>query len=361
MDTFMKAAVLISLALIPPVVASQGLGDVVVLAPEGTVAIPNQYTVYTSTDAIATALAATELTAQGAADLTAVLSQTNAPSRVYVATYDDATETPADAIDRLLAAGIDVGVITTAARATTDLAALGTWLASGDRRIRYHVIAQSSEATLVTATPTASLNACQVDGFDLHYHDDDTQPQAAAKAGRLAGKSLASGPIGGRLQILGVALPDITPAEQVFAEANNVSVLYPLDVGATATERILFGRNNYSGTSFKAQVTAQYAIRRMVAAGKALILRHAITGDPIPATDQGAALWTATLDGPMAELAAARHFTPGVTGTGDSTLNLANGYRVTTTVSDDDLVASVVMRIGREVHTFRIDGTGEVI
>lgn len=357
---FMRTAVPISVVLLPPVVVSAGLGAFCLLAIEDSVQISGEYTSYSSVEAIAAALTATELSAAAAADLTAALSQTNSPGTVWVATYDSATEDPTDAADRIIAAGVDVGVFSLESRTNTNIGLLGTWLASGDRRWRYVADCQSAEATLLTGSPSSALDAYQVSSAHLHYAAD-AQPQAAAHGGRIAGANLAAKPLPSRLQLLTVALPTVTEAQQVFAEANNVDLLYALDKGASASERLTFGRTNYDGTSFKAVVTTIYTVRRCVAALQAMVIRAAINGDAIAADASGAALVTAVLNEPLSALAAVGHYSPGTSGSGASAVDLPDGYSVSVAVVDDDLVASIVIRLAREVHEFQLNVTGEVI
>lgn len=355
-DTLLDRAVPISVALLPPVVVTTGLGEVVLLTAD---AGSELLTSYSSATAIATALTDGDITAQAAEDMTAALSQTNSPARVWISTFDDDSEDPTDAADRAVDAIADIGVLVCGHRGTTDIAALGAWKAA---RTWIHgvVVAQSVEAALITATPPAGLDDFQVETAHLHYAADG-EPQAAAHGGVIGGFDLSAGPIGARAQLRLVALPSLTSAEQVFADANDVNVLHALDKGASATERYLYGTTNYDGTSFKAAVTTAYTVKRCVAALKQLIASKGLTAEPITADESGLALVDATLNAPLAALAAVGHYTPGTSGVGASAIDLPDGYRVSSRVVGDDIVADITIRLGREAKTISLNVTGEVI
>jgi hypothetical protein len=188
-----------------------------------------------------------------------------------------------------------------------------------------------------------------------------SQELAGAMAGRVQGRGLTRGPAAAEVRILGVDLPGITAAQAAFAKANEVGALYPLDAGAGATERIIRGTMTYGGSGFSPVVSLLFAVRRMTAALQAMVERKAILGDALLATAVGAAEVQAALVGPLGELADQGHFVPGTSGTAPNDVELPRGYRVTVSVVDDEIVASVLLRLGQEVDVINLSVTGEIV
>lgn len=342
--TLLQRTLTVSLMLLAAAQVTPGLGELVVLAPEAANPIAGGIAVYSSAEAIDTALDGALITAQTAADLTVALSQNYRASSVYVSTYDDATEDPTDALDAILASGVDVGVVVPVSRTTAHLAALGTWLASGDRRTRYLIVGQSSDASLATATPDAAFAPAQASPFDCHYNDD-TASQAAALAGLVAGFDLSAGPIAGRVELKGVPLPSLTEAQQAFLTANNVRVLHALDKGASA-KRILHERDNFGGEPFSAVITGLYAARQVRAAMKAMLVQNATLATPTRTDFRGQDAFEVVLRKPLNAMSAANHFTP-VEGAPD-------GFSVDVTASGDALTGAVVLHVPTEAGTFAV-------
>lgn len=358
--TYIESKLVLSVTLIAAVAASVGLGPVAVLAPEGASPLGAGYQLVADADAAAALLTATNITADGAAQLTAAFSQDFTPTAVYVATYDDATEDPSDAIDILIAAGIDVQVLVPATVVDADLAALGTWLAVGTRKWEYLVIAETLAADALTSGKPAALTTCEVSSFRMLY-GAATIGLAGGVGGKLQGRGLVVGPAAAESRILTVALPGITAAEAAFALANDIGALYPMDAGAGATERIVRGTANYNADGFSPVVSLLYAVRLMKAALQALLAAKAVKGDPLLATAVGAAEVQGALVVPLAAMAGQGHFVPGTSGTPPNEVALPDGYIVTVTVVGSTLQAAVTMLLGQEVETITLAVTGEIV
>lgn len=358
--SFMSSSLVLSVTLTAAAVAATGLGAVVVLAPAGATPISGGYQAVADADAAAALLAGTQITAAGAAQLTAAFSQDYTPSAVYVATYDDSTEDPSDAADVIVAAGVDVGVLVPATVDDADLHALGDWLATGTRKWQYVVVAESRNTGLITSGKPSALDGCEVSSWRMLYGASD-QGIAGAFAGKLQGRGLVRGPAAAQVRLLGVALHGETDAEVAFALANDVGVLLPLDAGSGATARIVRGTTTYSGDSLTAVVSLIFAVRRMRAALQALLARHATLGDALLATAVGAAEVHTALVTPLTELAGQGHFVPGTTGTAPNEVELPQGFRVVVTPSGDELLATVLLRFGQEVETITLSVAGEVV
>lgn len=368
MVTYMSTKLALSVALLPAVVASTGLGAVAVLAPKGETPISGGYQEVASAAAAATLLADTKITADGNKQLQAVFAQDYAPTKVYVATYDpgaETPETPATAAGVLETAGVDVGILVPASVTDSELDALGTWLAAdgpaGPRRWRYIVVAESKNSSLIAsgAKPSA-IDGLESPAVRLLYGASD-QGIAGAYAGRLQGRGMVRGPTAAEVRVLGVALPGLTDAQIGYVREHDVGVLLQHDLGAGATERVIRGTHSYDGTAFTAVCSTHFAVRRMTAALKAMLMRHAISGAPLLATAVGVAEVTAELSGVLAELAGQGHFVPGVAGTAPNEIVLPDGYAVSAVVVGDDILATVILRLGQEVDQIQLSVTGQIV
>ena len=356
--TFNETVIQVAISVTTTPVVAAGLGLTGFLVPAGTTPIAGGYTSYSTPEDVAAALAADELTAQGAADITMAMSQADPASSIYVATYDDASETPDDALDTFVAAGIDVGVIGSTGRDLADIAALGTWAASGStRKWDYLIVAQSADASLRTGTPSATLDPFQVSSCHLISGAADEEPMGAL-VGAVGGASLAIGPISSRLVPLAANPEDVSTAERDFIEANNCNVLLPQDVNSTASQ--FLGRKQYDGTSFKAVTTLMYLKRVCVAAIQQLTNEYGIKLKPIPKDARGVALFQSVVDGAIAPLAAVDHFSPGNYGSGNAAVDLPDGYRVLGSVEGDNLVCRVQCLISGEPFALEFNVEAQV-
>lgn len=340
--------------------SGSGLGRLVVVCPEGASPLVNEYTTVADAAAATALLTATNITAAGNLQLQAAYGQDFTPGTVVVATYDDATEDPTDALDRLDAAEIPYGVIVPATVDATDLAALGTWFGTHARKNQMVVICESRHADLITGTPPSALDALMVRGIRLLY-GASSQGLAGAYAGRFVGRGLAVGPAAARVRIAGVALSGETSAELQFAIDNNVGVLLPLDAGSGASEYFLRGEKDYAGNDWKSVCSLHYAVTVIRAFLKALIANKAIEGAPLEASVVGLGEAIGAVSEPLATMAANGHFSPGVSGTAPNLIRLPEGYDVDGEVDSPDLNITVRMRLGAEVESITVNNYGEVV
>ena len=354
--TYLNDKLVLSVQLIPAPVVATGLGPMVVVSAEGSSdGVPGGDQTVADADA-ADALFADNLITEAARDqLVSAFSQDYTPSTVYVATYNPSAtpaETASDALSVMEDAGVDFQVVVPAVQTDAVLTDVGEWLGTGTRRWRYLVVAESRNADLITADKPAALSDCEVTTFRMLYGDED-EGLAGGFAGKVQGRGLTDGPVGAELRILGVDLPGLTGAQQGHAKANDVGVLYALDTGAGATERVIRGVTTYSGESFTASVSLLYAIRRLVQSSKELLQRKSITGDALLATAAGEVELQGALVGPLTDLAAQGHLVPGD--------ELPQGYAVSVEAVGDQLQAAVTLRLGQEVETITLGVTGEVV
>ena len=351
---FISNYINLSVALIPGVTVAQNLGPPAYIAIEGSTPIAGGITPVSGAADVALLLAGTQISAQAAADLTAMFSQRRSPQTVYVASYDAGAGGVDDALDALESALIDER------RVDADNEAAAAWLSASVWRLWAHPLcAQTASADMITSGKPAGLEDCEIDTVAMHYHGTATESQAAAHAGFLGGFPLIAGPMGLQVYLSGVALPSLTSAQATFAKTNDAIVLQPLGLGASASERIIDQTKAYSGTGWTGVLTVMYAVRRMVAAIQAVKARHAITGSPLFATMAGAAEVTAALNAPLAEMAGVGHFTPGSSGVAPNDLPLPDGYRIVTTYAGDELTATVTLLIGQEAVSLNLNVIGE--
>lgn len=358
-QTFMDSFLTINFALLPSVEASVGLGEVAVICEEGATPFGSEYGVATSTTEVAAYLAAGNINAAGAAQATALLSQTYKPQRVYFGTYTS-LETPDEGLNNLIAADIDFGVAVIDSVVDADLHAVGDWLNTSDRGLKYLIFAESRLATLLTSGKPTDIDGAELDAFRLVYGASSVG-LAGALAGTLAGKGLAGGPAAAQVRVTGIDLPGVTAAEAALAVANDVGVLMPADVGASASERYLRGTTTYSGQSFTAIATMQYTVRKIREGLTALVAAKAILAEPLLANSKGVGEVEAAINKKLAPLAAVGHYSPGTSNVNGSDVTLADGYRVTATKSGSAITATVLVRLNQEVFTITVNGIGEVI
>lgn len=363
MVTWIGQWLAISASLIPAPVVPQGIGPAYYLAIEDSSAISGGITSVQTIADVDALVAASEISAQAATDIEAILGQSTPPDIVWIATYDTGTsETPDDALDALELAGHDGGVIAQESRSNTDNELVGGWVnATSRRRWGWVACLQSSEAELITSGRPAALEDAEVLSVNIHYHDTDAEPCAAAHAGVIAGHDMRRGPLPQQVRLLGVALPSITSAELAFAKANGVCVLLPLGSGASASQRAISQTTTYDGSEAAAIYTMIYSIRRIRAVMYALAQR--LTAEPrlLRADQAGATEVVATLTPPLEAMADAGHFVPGVSGATPNDTPVPRGYLLSATPSGSEILASVYLRLGPEVTKVRITETGEIV
>lgn len=361
MGTFIGSFISLTVSLIPAAVTATGLGAPLYVAIESSTPISGDLTSVSSASDVAVLLAATKISAQAAADLTAMFAQDTPPDLVYVATYDTGSaEDPTDALDRAEAAETDFGPIAQESRSNTNNELVAAWVAASVWRLWAHpVVLQSSESGLITSGKPSGLNDCEISACFLHYHGTDAQPQAAAHAGIIGGFALASSPLAIQKRILTVTLPSLTSAQRAYAVANDVCTLAPLGMGASASQRLIQQTRTYSGDSGTSVLTMMYTVRRLVAALQAVVERHAISGKPLYATAIGAGEVRSACAGVLASLAATDppHFTSGTASDGDA---LPDGWRVETSITGSEITATVTLLLGQEATQINLSLTGEV-
>lgn len=341
-------------------IAAQGLGTPTYIAIESTAPIAGDITTVSSASDVAALETATQISATAAADLTAAFSQNQSPTTIVVAAYDSATEDPTDALDRLEAGEYDFGIIAQESRSDTDNSLVGAWLAASQfRKWMYPFSAMSANADLITSGKPAALSDCEIDQCAMHYHSTASASQAAAFMGFFGGYGLINKPIGMRLKIAGVDLPNISNAEATAALANNVCILKPLGKGASASTKIIDNTRAYSGFGWSGVATMQYTIRRLLAASQALIANHAETGEPLFANTAGVGEVRGTLTPVLDELSGVGHYTPGTSGTAPNVVILPNGYKLDVTAASGIITASTKLLLGQEMITLNLNVIGE--
>lgn len=348
-------------------VTTQGIGPAIYLAIKAASSAAGDIETVTSADDVATLLSGTKISAQAAADLTVMFSQSVArPPQVYVVIYDPSAsptpETLATAMAYWEAAGIArFGVVTCETRTDADLAVLGTWRAADGRSLRYRAWVQCDTADLLTPTKPAGLANYAVLGGMLFYHSADAQPLAAAAAAAEAGFSLINGPMGTQFQIDGVALPTITQAQIVQLNTNDGLTLTQHDVGATQNQRVIRGIKDYSGADAKASLTVSYATRLMYEAVSAWTSTTAALGGDITTDAPGRADLESRLVATLDPLFVSGHLTAGTLSAGTpSALSLPRGHQVVVTAAGTVLIATVTLLIGGQVYTISLDTTGVI-
>lgn len=350
-DTALDLLVSIPVTTVQQTSPPSGLGAVCVLTPEGATPLSPEYTSYTSATAIAAGLSAGNITAQGAEDLTTVLAQDGGPTTVWVATYDDSTETPDAAADRILAAKVaDIGIFVCSGRDVGDIDAMGTWMAT--RLFRYMVFAQSADSSLITGSPTSSLDNAVTGRLHLAYATA-TEPTAAGIAGAIAGVDLTQHPVGGRVTLNSVAAETgLTRAQQDYVIANHLNLVTVLDQGSSV--KMTVGHVMYDGTEVTVYTSAMYLRRRLLTAYANMLSAYASRREPIPANNSGIAAAKAVARAECEVLRAAGHFTPGSIGAGPAKRDFPDGYDIIASVSGGIITVRVDCLIAGEFDSFSV-------
>ena len=316
------------------------------------------YMAFTSTTAVADALAASKIASATAAALNAALGQDARPTAIYVVTYGSGggAVAPYAALTTAIEAGLDVGAFLLATTSESALETLATAYAADERRARMVMLAQSADTGLYGGSKPASLDALEDSGIRVFY-SSDTQYIAPAYLGRLTGQDLTEGPPGATFRPLGVAPPTLTEAQLTNLLANDASAVAKQDYGATATERITLGVKAYDGSSWVASVVCRYVCRQLYAVLLALWQQHAISGIALQANAVGMAEIAAAAQGVLAPLASVNYFTP--------VAAAPTGYTITPGTASDDggayLTLDVTLYIGREAYRISVPITGQEV
>jgi hypothetical protein len=232
--------------------------------------------------------------------------------------------------------------------------------ATGDNRWLHPIVVESSNAGLVTSGKPAALDGCEIETARMLLTGDNLGT-AGAFAGRVTALGWLPGPVAAEQRLLGVDLFGPTEAQFAFAQANDVGVVLPLQVGSAATQRIVRGVTSYGGVSWKAATTMAYAVKRVRDAVIALFLRKSIQGRPLEATAVGVGEVEGSIGAVLMDMFNAGHFTPGPIGVAPQEVYLPEGFRVSTTIASPNLLVTITLRIGQEVDTVTINFQGEVV
>lgn len=354
MGTFISP---LTISLIAAAVIAQGLGYCVYLAPEATAPITDAFTVVTSVEDVADLLAATQISAQAAADLTAMFGQNPAPARVYIATYDD-PETVDDAMDIAVASEEPIGLIAIESRATADIAAICGWLAASQYRLwRYKAHLQTDDADILTSGFPVALASTEIPAVTLHWHSSDAASQGPAAAGLFSAWPLVDRPAGLHVYLRGIPAPTITNAQRVFAKSNNAVVLQILGAGASSQTLIMDQTKQASGDGMSGVYTLSYTLIRALASLESMIDRKASIPELLRADLSGAIEVAGYLVRGVDPLATVGHYVPGEIG-GEAA---PKGYTVGAVPSGDLIRGSVYCLLGQEAAGVPLSITGEVV
>ena len=239
--------------------------DVLYIATDATLDGTNVVT-YSSVAEVAAALAATQISAQAAADLTDMMSQTrNRISRVKVATWDLAggIDTLADALDDAIAEDSDFFYITCEVRAPANLIVLmadvETKAASGNK---FLLVMQDNDADWLTAGLPAAWATAAGKEWSAHiYHDIDTEPAAACWLANRASfdPDEESPPWNAPVYNVAALTTGVTQAQKAFIRSNESNVGLPF---GTAYTFYVDPGQNCNGRSVSQLVTnAWYEVR----------------------------------------------------------------------------------------------------
>lgn len=348
MSTFLATKLTVNVSLTAPAIVSAGIGALAVLAPRGAVPLSGDLTTVSSAADVAALLAATNITADGAAQLTAAFAQGISPGVVYVATYAADIDDAADVIE---AAGVPVGVLVPAVASDAALHLLGDWRGTGTRAGRYVVVSESRNADLLTSGKPAALDGCEQSGWRMLY-GASALGSAGAYGGRVASINLATGKLNPELRLLGINAFDGTSAQGTFARANDAGTLLNLDVGTGASQRIVRGVTGYDGVDFGASVGIVYVAKRCESALAALFLALAQSGRPLDTSVKGRALLDGTVRGVLESLAAV-WFEPRE--------DLPLGYSTAISITGADYTVDVTVAIAGVADNITINLNGEVV
>lgn len=343
-----------SATLIPAPVVSSGIGQMVVLGPDGASPISGQIASYTTAAEIAAALAATNIDAQTAADLTAALAQDLRLARVYVATYSGA-ETIDDAMDRAVAYPIDVGCWAVVSRVSTVIETAAGWVtADTNRRGRYLLGVQTDDSDVLAGSPPATLDACEIGECALFYAAD-ADSTMAAWCGRVTAFPLVNGRSAAvNCRIQGEPVAVVTQAQLLTLtdDSNALALVQRSQLGTGASERVVAGVNSYGGTGLSPMLTLIYLGRRLREAVIAGMTPYQIRGQALRADTSGEAVVDGWLSAVLGELSPL--FTPGSITEDGVDIGLPDGYRLTTVAASGAIVATITVLVGREARSLSI-------
>jgi hypothetical protein len=356
---YVATKLVLNASLTVAVAPSQGFGNLLVVGPDGATPLNPKYTTVASAADAAALLTAGNIDADTNRQLQAAYSQGLNPGTIVVATYPNG-EGPADAIGRVEAAGIPYGIVTLGNAGDTAVQALGTWNATGANRWLHPIVVESSNAGLLTSGKPAALDDCELETARMLLSASNLG-MAGAFAGRVTALGWLLGPVAAEQRLLGVSLPAITSAEFAFANANDVGVLLPLDVGSGASERVVRGVDGYGGVSWKAATTVGYAVKRVRDAMVSLFARKAIQGRPLEANSVGVSEVEGTIGAVLMDMYNADHFTPGPVGVAPQEVSLPEGFRIDTVIASPNLAVTLTLRVAQEVNIVTINFEGEVV
>jgi hypothetical protein len=278
-------------------------------------------------------------------------------------------ETPADALDRVVAAELaqlQGAWVTTTDKRAAALRSVAAWVAQDGRDVSWAPALQSADSGLVTSGFPASLLPLQQRGVMLDAHQSDAAPQAAAFAGLLAGFDLTRGAIGSEAFLLGVDLPTFDAQELELAGDNNAGVLRKLAPGATANQRARRGTKTAGGLDISAWTSSRWVRANVRNAMLNYIARKLQTGAPMLNSPDGRGEVASAIEARLSEVAAQgapsrRHLTPGtfVDAAGDE-VALPSGYRVETFASGANIGVQVDFLVAGQAERFTIELEGLV-
>ena len=236
--------------------------DVLYIATDATLDGTNVVT-YSSVAEVAAALAAAEISAQAAADLTDMLSQTrNRLARVKVADFS-APSTLVQTFDAAIAYDSDFFYITCECRAPANLIVLmadvETKAASGNK---FLLVMQDNDADWLTAGLPAAWATAAGKEWSAHiYHDIDTEPAAACWLANRASfdPDEESPPWNAPVYNVAALTTGVTQTQKAFIRSNESNVGLPF---GTAFDFYVDPGQNCNGRSCSQLVTnAWYEVR----------------------------------------------------------------------------------------------------
>lgn len=356
--TFAARAIAVSATVIPAPEVSDTIG-VPCLITTDPLDGASRYLLFSTTTAIDAAEDASEIGSGTAAALRLALGQDQRPTQIAVITYDPtppANEAPSDGLQDAINEGLDVGVFQLASNTEATINTLATWLAAdAARKARYLMVFQTSDSSAYGGSKPAALADCEQLGV-RGFFSADTEYLATAYMGKLAGRrmvgSASAGPAGAQARILGVT-PTTTLTE---SQLNNLAtygfgVLQPLDDGASATQRMIYGTLSYDGeTDWSSAVSLVYAARQCRAAALGVWQAHGISGIPLKANALGIAEAEAAIQAVLQPMATAGHFTP--------TETAPLGYLIAGSVSGTVITVDVTLYLAGEATSFSVPIVG---
>jgi len=235
--------------------------DVLYIASAATLA--TTVVTYSSVAEVAAALAAAEISAQAAADLTDMLSQTrNRLARVKVADFS-APSTLVQTFDAAIAYDSDFFYVTCEARTPADLillmADIETKAGNGNK---FFLVMQDNDADWLTAGLPAAWATAAGKEWSAHiYHDTDTEPAAACWLANRASfdPDEESPPWNAPVYNVAALTTGVTQTQKAFIRSNESNVGLPF---GTAFDFYVDPGQNCNGRSCSQLVTnAWYEVR----------------------------------------------------------------------------------------------------